>query len=187
MGPSARREFVADLRSRYAQAGRRERCTLLDRAVEATGYHRKYLIAVLRKAASPRRSRPRPGPRCGSRVAAALVALWRAAGYPWSRRLHAMVRLWLEALIRRHTLDQSEQAALLAMSSRTMDRILRPHRGALRRRLYGRTKPGSLLKHQIPIRNERWNVSEPGWCEIDTVTHCGARHCATGPSGTARC
>jgi hypothetical protein len=84
-------------------------------------------------------------------VAAALVALWRAAGYPWSRRLHAMVRLWLEALTRRHTLDQSEQAALLAMSSRTMDRILRPHRGALRRRLYGRTKPGSLLKHQIPI------------------------------------
>jgi hypothetical protein len=45
---------------------------------------------------------------------------------------------------------------------------------ATRRRLYGRTKPGTLLKHQIPIRTERWDVGEPGWGEIDLVSHSGA-------------
>jgi len=36
-----------------------------------------------------------------------------------------------------------------------------------------RTKPGTLLKHQVPIRSERWNVHESGWCEVDLVAHCG--------------
>jgi hypothetical protein len=31
--------------------------------------------------------------------------------------------------------------------------------------LYRRTKPGTLLKHHVPIRSERWNVDEAGWCE----------------------
>jgi hypothetical protein len=65
------------------------------------------------------------------------------------------------------------ETLLLGMSSRSMDRALRPYRVALRRRLYGRTKPGTLLKHEVPIRSERWDVSEVGWYEVDTVAHCG--------------
>lgn len=47
------------------------------------------------------------------------------------------------------------EAALLRMSARTIDRILRAKRGEVRRRLYGHTRSGALLKHQIPIRAER--------------------------------
>lgn len=47
-------------------------------------------------------------------------------------------------------------------------------RTATRRRLYGRTKPGTLLKHQIPVRTERWDVDQPGWGEIDLVSHSGS-------------
>jgi hypothetical protein len=43
----------------------------------------------------------------------------------------------------------------------------------LKRRIYGRTKPGTLLKHHIPVRTERWDTTETGWCETDTVVHCG--------------
>jgi len=59
------------------------------------------------------------------------------------------------------------------MSARSIDRALKPQRTALKRRIYGRTKPGTLLKHQIPIRSERWDTTQAGWCETDTVAHCG--------------
>lgn len=39
--------------------------------------------------------------------------------------------------------------------------------------MYGRTKPGTLLKHHIPVQTERWNVTEPGFTEIDLVSHSG--------------
>ena len=40
-------------------------------------------------------------------------------------------------------------------------------------RIYGRTKPGTLLKHQIPIKIDNWDVKHPGRTEIDTVSHSG--------------
>jgi hypothetical protein len=43
----------------------------------------------------------------------------------------------------------------------------------LKRRLYGRTKPGTLLKHQIPVKTDCWDVHEPGFTEIDLVSHSG--------------
>jgi len=54
-----------------------------------------------------------------------------------------------------------------------MDRRLAAYRrpGATGR--YGRTKPGTLLKHHIPLRTDRWDVTVPGFTEIDLVAHCG--------------
>jgi hypothetical protein len=31
------------------------------------------------------------------------------------------------------------------------------------------------LKHHIPLRTDRWDVTEPGWSEIDLVSHSGDR------------
>lgn len=36
------------------------------------------------------------------------------------------------------------------------------------------TKPGSLLKKQIPIKTEQWDESRPGFLETDLVAHCGS-------------
>ena len=44
----------------------------------------------------------------------------------------------------------------------------------LSRKMYGRTKPGQLLKHHIDIKTDHWNVSEPGFTEIDLVSHSGS-------------
>ena len=50
---------------------------------------------------------------------------------------------------------------------------------ALRRRmaaLRGRTttKPGTLLRSQIPVRTfAEWDGKEPGFFELDLVAHCG--------------
>src|SRR5207245_6556010 len=62
----------------------------------------------------------------------------------------------------------------LAISPRQIDRRLAPHRRLLTKRLYGRTKPGSVLKHHIPVKTDRWDVTTAGFTEIDLVAHCGS-------------
>ncbi len=60
---------------------------------------------------------------------------------------------------------------LLAVSARTLDRLLEP----LRVQGLGRslTRPGPLLRHQIPIRGSVWEENQAGWLEVDTVALCG--------------
>jgi hypothetical protein len=49
--------------------------------------------------------------------------------------------------------------------------LLAPER---RKQSLPRTKPGTLLKHQIPIRTfSEWNEHKPGFVEIDLVGHEG--------------
>lgn len=174
MGPKARREYTIDLRKRYAKASRGERSRLLDEFTTTTGYHRKYAIELLGKAPAEKTpARCSRTSRFTRDVERVLVALWAAAGYPWSRRLIAMLPTWLPWARESLSMNLEVEALINGMSARSIDRMLRPHRIELRRRIYGRTKPGTLLKHQIPIRSERWSVSESGWCEVDLVAHCG--------------
>jgi hypothetical protein len=173
MGPQARREYAADMRKRYAKArSKAERTRLLDEFVAAIRCHRKHAIRALRRPPTPRGPVSRPS-RFDAALQEALVAIWRLAGYPWSRRLAALLPLWLPWAERTLGITDTTAALLQTMSARSMDRVLRPHRIELRKRVYGRTKPGTLLKHQIPIRSERWDTTTAGWCEVDTVAHCG--------------
>jgi hypothetical protein len=68
-----------------------------------------------------------------------------------------------------------------------MDRHLQPLKRRLGRRLYGRTKPGSLLKHHIHLQTSSWAEARPGFTEIDLVSHSGnavrvCSVCAAKPS-----
>jgi hypothetical protein len=65
---------------------------------------------------------------------------------------------------------QSKQQSI---SAATIDRLLKPVRLKHERKGLSGTKLGSLLKNQIPIRTHYWAVSQPGFLEADTVTHCG--------------
>jgi hypothetical protein len=107
-----------------------------------------------------------------------LAAIWKAAGYPWSVRLKALIPLWLPWVRKRFSMGPLVESQLLRISARQIDRRLREHKKKAGRRLYGGTKPGSLLKHQVPIRTERWDEGRPGYTEIDLVSHSG--NCATG-------
>lgn len=88
-------------------------------------------------------------------------------------RLKALLPLWLPWMRQRLKISSELEQQLLAMSPRTMDRRLRPLKQRLGRRLYGRTKPGSLLKHQIPLQTSSWAEARPGFTEIDLVSHSG--------------
>ncbi len=138
-----------------------------------TGYHRKYAIGLLKGDPVPRQSPPGRRSRLTPAAIEALLAIWGVTGYPWSVRYVAMLPQWMPYARLHLNLDIEVEGMLLSMSARSIDRALRPHRTTLKRRLYGRTKPGTLLKHHIPIRTERWDTTEVGWCETDTVAHCG--------------
>jgi hypothetical protein len=111
----------------------------------------------------------------GKAVDQALRMVWEAANYPWSVRLKALLPHWLPFLKKRLSISPRLEGQLLRISARQIDRRLRPYKAQAKRRLYGKTKPGALLKHQIAIRAERWETTEPGFTEIDLVSHSGDR------------
>jgi hypothetical protein len=164
------------MRDRYETVPRAAKGRLLDEVCEVTRYHRKAVIRLLQRPARARRRR-RGGPpvQYGPDVVAVLRAIWTAAGYPWSVRLKALLPLWLPWARRHVRLTDVLEAQVRRISPRQIDRCLQADKRTLRRRQYGRTKPGTLLKHQIPLRTDRWDVHEPGFTEIDLVAHSGDR------------
>jgi hypothetical protein len=63
--------------------------------------------------------------------------------------------------------------ALRRISRATLDRVLEPTRVKYRGRGRTTTKPGTLLRKQIPIKTNQWDETKPGFLEADTVAHCG--------------
>ena len=177
MGHQAKWEYLLVIHQRYRRATRRERTPLLSEFCRVTGYHRKYALRLL-NGPPPSRTRParrRRAPTYGPRVMQVLAAIWAAAGYPWSVRLKALLPLWLPWARPRYRLTPALERQLLALSPRQMDRRLQERKRQLPGRRYGRTKPGTLLKHHIPVKTDRWDVTVPGFTEIDLVAHGGDR------------
>jgi hypothetical protein len=182
VGPRARGEYLKRMRERYERASRAKRTELLNEMATMTGFHRKALIRAMNRPTGTapgwgRKKRGRPR-RYGPRVVGALRAIWEAARYPWSARLKALLPTWLPHVRRHLGISEDTEKRLRAMSPRQMDRCLAPYKRDLRRRIYGRTKPGTLLKHHIPLKTDRWDVTDPGFTEVDLVSHSG--DCADG-------
>ncbi len=175
MSHKGRLEYLRSIHGRYQQADRAGKSRILDEFCQVARYHRKYALRLLNGPPPDRqpRRRRRRATTYSAAMLSALEAIWVAAGYPWSVRLKALLPLWLPWARRRFRLTPTVQRQLLSISSRQMDRRLKPKKRHLKRRLYGRTKPGTLLKHHIPLRTDRWDVSLPGFGEVDLVAHCG--------------
>jgi hypothetical protein len=177
MSRRAKSEYFKVLYWRYRRASKSEKHKMLDEFCRNCHYHRKYAIRKLKgppptakPTASPRRPR---GVTYSPQVLGILREVWETAGYPWSVRLQALLPLWLPWIRRRYHLTSDQEAQLLEISPRQIDRRLQHIKRQVAKRIYGRTKPGTLLKHQIPIRTEHWKVKGPGWVEIDLVSHSG--------------
>ena len=165
---------------RYHKATRKEKKGILDEFCKTHHYHRKHAIRFL-NGPPPTDKEPATRtrePRYNAAVVAVLQTIWETAGYPWSRLLKAALPHWIPwARKRLHVTPQQEQL-LLSISPAQIDRRLALVKRKLKRRIYGRTKPGSLLKHHIPIKTDSWNIRRPGFFEIDLVSHSG--NCADG-------
>jgi transposase InsO family protein len=160
----------------YRKAGRKEKKVILSEFCANTGYHRKYAIRLLngpRPEKRWRRTERRRGLTYSQETLALLTAVWEAAGYPWSVRWKALLPLWMPWIRQRFRLRPGVEKQLLKISARQMDRRLAAQKTQRRRSIYGRTKPGYLLKHHIPVKTDRWDVQSPGFTEVDLVSHSG--------------
>jgi hypothetical protein len=105
-----------------------------------------------------------------------LRVAWEASGGLCGKRLAPFLGELLSALAAEGAIQLTtpDQEHLTHISAATIDRRLRPFRAQLRPHGLSTTKPGSLLKHQVPVHTfTPWNEQRMGFVEIDLVAHCG--------------
>lgn len=175
----AERRAVAETTAvRYILATKRDKSRILDELCANTGWHRNHARKALRSALAPKIVTPRsPRPvKYGPDVIAALTTCWTVLDMPAGKRLAPMLGE-LVAVLRRFgelSINEDTEALLVSMSAATIDRRLAPERAKHRPRGRVGTKPGSLLKSQIPVRTwAEWDDARPGFVEIDLVWHDG--------------
>jgi hypothetical protein len=175
---------------RYQEADKREKKQMLDEFCRTTGYNRCYARWVLRhqgqrlvvgrgvvvEADLQRRQKRIKARTYDEPVQRALVQIWELLDYLCGKRLVAILPQIIAKLEEFNELQFEEEtrAKLLQLSAATADRLLQPERRKHELRGRGRTRPGTLLKHQIPIRTfADWNEQQPGFAELDLVAHDG--------------
>jgi hypothetical protein len=175
---------------RYQKASKKEKRKILDEFVESTGYHRTYAsyllsrhgrrVVVTAKTAVVgdigKRVRKRREPVYGAEVVKALKQIWVILDLICGKRLKTALPEVVGKLERWGELKVSEEVRekLLLMSASTIDRLLASERKRMELKSRSGTKPGTLLKHQVPIRTfSEWDESKPGFLEIDLVSHGG--------------
>jgi hypothetical protein len=178
MSPQSKTEYLAAIVKRYKMATKAQKNRILDEFCAATQYHRKHAIRLLR--GFKRFTKPHPKPRGpkplydSPELLKALKKIWLAANQPCSPRLKASVPLWLPSYGPTFgELSPQVRKDLLAISSSTIDRLLKPVRIRYKKRGRATTKPGTLLRKQIPLKTNQWDETRPGFLEADTVAHCG--------------
>jgi len=181
MSVRSRQDCSREVSVRYLSASRVEKGRILDEFCRTTGYNRKYAVSVLRHPPSIRNA-PIRRPRASQYTPAVkreLLTIWKASDFLCGKRLAPFIGPLLEALERCGEIDLRLAPAirerLLTISAASIDRLLSSEK---RPRFKGHvlTKPGTLLRQQIPVRTfADWKESEqrPGFCEVDLVAHCG--------------
>jgi len=174
----SRRQYLMGLREDYLKATKTEKTRILNEYTKNTRHNRKYVITILNADdvwANKGARKPRPK-RYGPEINAPLVKLWGIFDFPCGQRLKPCITEELERLRGFGEINISDKIAteLKQMSSATIDRRLKVPRRAERKRRFGTTRPGSLLKKKIPIRLTDWDTQKVGFLEVDLVAHCGS-------------
>jgi len=170
--------YINVLRKQYRKASKINRSKILDELIKNTGYCRDYGALLLRTNAQLKKNRKRNKPSPYFKIIKPLKELWVISNFLCSKRLHPFIPELIRILEEKNEMKLTgEQRELLSKVSRsTVDRLLSP----IKKEIFGRgkstTRPGTLLKHKIPVHTfADWNDEAPGFLEMDVVAHCGDR------------
>jgi hypothetical protein len=175
MSLSSKRETLARIHGRYQRAGRPHKSRILSEFCATCGYHPKSALRLLNH---PLRSTPpkRSGPKVlydPVEIVPVLKAVWLASDQLCSKLLKAALPEWLEHYERRGApLGEAFKKKLLKISPAQIDRLLSPSRVKHPKKGLCTTRPGTILRHEVPTRGGPPDTSKPGSVEADTVAHC---------------
>lgn len=184
---------------RYKKAGKKEKGFILNELTKITRYNRSYAARVLRQKVKPkvvgtlkvggfdvvliedgRRKRKQTrlkAKKYGQEVFRALRKVWAVSDCICGKRLAPFLSEIIPALERFKELriDKETKEKLFQISPATIDRMLcNTKKGFRLKKGFSTTKPGTLLKNQVPVRTfADWDDKRPGFFEIDLVAHCG--------------
>ena len=190
-----KRAILRELARRYQRGRKKEKTRVLEEFIGLTGYNRSYgswllgncgrkvvlsggdgqRVVFIGEVRPIRRRRARVYDEEFKRV---LVWLWELLDYSCGKRLVGSLRWLVPRLVEQRELrvKKAVQRKLLQVSAATVDRLLRPERKRYELKSRARTRPGTLLKHQVPIRTfAEWEEGKPGFLEIDLVGHDGGK------------
>ncbi len=171
--------YLSSLKERYRYAKKKEKAIILDEFTKTTGHERKYAIKLLRgwytHTTSPiKRPRATTYTEFDARVLAKICEL-----FDWiaSKRVQPQIAVGIAAFQKAGELlfltDEQKQK-LIGISAASIDRILVQYHQKPTHKGRSYTKPGTLLKKQIPIRVfSEWNETKVGFFEMDLVGHDG--------------
>ena len=187
-----------EMADEYKRATKKQKGQILDTLTKLTGYNRSYAARVLRQRARPvvlgrgvvdgvtvtlvedertkRKKRRKRRRTYDKDVLVALQKVWVICDGICGKRLAPYLKEIVPKLegLGELTLDKEVKRKLIGISPATIDRMLAPVRKRYQLRARSQTKPGTLLKHQIPIRTfSDWDEQRPGFIEIDLVSHEG--------------
>ena len=110
MGSQWKKGYMKKIYVRYCKAKSREdKSTILDEFCKTYDCHRKHALRLLN--APPPDEKPpirRKKPFYTNRVICIVEAVWKASGYPWSKRLKAILALWMTWIQKRFQLTPKE-------------------------------------------------------------------------------
>ena len=181
---SERKAVTKELKSQYNKGSKKKKGEILDWLVEVAGYNRNYAARLLRGKVktnaghSPTQSKARPGRKktYDEEVFLALRRIWFMEGCICGKRLAPFLKELVPILKMFGEIDITDEVEekLVDISPATVDRLLKPVKKALNFTGSSSTKPGTLLKSEIPIKTfSEWDDTKPGHLEIDLVAHCG--------------
>jgi len=185
-----RRKITAETAGRYQKASKKEKSLTLNWFTELTGYNRSYASHLLSLQGRKINLKPKLRLKADLRVKVkrkretiydekvkeALLFVWKILNYPCSKKLKAALKEVIPKLIQFEEilLEKDTEEKLLRISASTIDRMFQEERRKYQLKGRKLTKPGNLLKNQIPIRTfSEWNEEKPGFLEMDLVGHEG--------------
>lgn len=178
MSLTSRKELIKKAKGRYLQAERSEKTIILDELFENTGLNRNYLVQMLSAKTdldyvNPINQRRRET--YDANVIHYLKKIWTIFDYPCGQRLAPMLPEYTSVLekFKELIIPVSVKEKLLKIKSATIDRRLVKFRMFRHKKVFSTTKPGTLLKKNIPIKTSSWDEARLGYGELDTVAHCG--------------
>lgn len=179
MSLKSRKELVKKVKGRYLKEDRFQKAVILDELRKNTELNRNYLIQMLSAKTDLDFINPINRKRketYDANVVHYLKKIWSTFDYPCGQRLEPMMSEYIEVLekFKEVVFPDSVKEKLLKIKSATIDRRLEKFRMFRHKKVFSTTKPGSLLKKNIPIKTSSWDETRLGFGELDTVAHCGS-------------